>query len=90
MGKASRLYCKLVDELKIATSVATNYWSLFDYRLFFIIYEPRSIEDIPEVEKIIEQELRALHEHGFIDQEFKRALNKAKMHYFNMLEKIQH
>lgn len=88
-GKASRLHRKLVDELKIATSVATDYWSLFDHGLFFIIYEPRSAKDIPEIERVIGQELTALHEHGFTDQEFKRALNKARMHYFNMLENVQ-
>jgi zinc protease len=88
-GKASRLHRKLVDELQVATSIVTDYWSLFDHSLFFFIYEPRTIQDIPAVEKLILQELEAIAKTGFSDQELVRAVKKAKMNYFNMLESTQ-
>lgn len=88
-GKASRLHRILVDELQIATSITTDYWSLFDYSLFFFVYEPKATQDIQTIEKVIVRELEDIAKTGFQEKELVRAVKKAKMNYFTMLESTQ-
>jgi zinc protease len=88
-GKASRLYRKLVDELHLATSFSAGSWSLFDYNLFFLMYEPASVENIPAIEAYIAKELEEIARCGIEEHELVRAVKKAKMDYFDMLESSQ-
>lgn len=85
-GKGSRLYKKLVDELQLATSLATFSWDLFEHSMFFIFFEPKSLSDIDTIIKVIQDEIAELAEQGPTDQELARAVKKARMSYFSTLE----
>ena len=85
-GKSSRLHTKLVDDLKLATSLSTSYWDLFDHGLFFIMYEPKRIEDSAAIEAIINDEIKSIVDNGLDAQEVERAIKKAQMRLFSVLE----
>jgi zinc protease len=85
-GKSSRLYKKLVNELQLATSVSASAEDLFDHGLFFIAFEPRKVEDIDAIEKVIQQELITLAKEGFSDEELMRAVKQTKMGLYELLE----
>jgi zinc protease len=88
-GKSSRLYKKLVNELQLVTSVEASAEELFDHSLFFIVYEPKQVEDIPIIEKYIKEEINALRTNGIQDAELQRALNQTKMGLYNLLENTE-
>lgn len=88
-GKSSRLYKKIVDELKLATSLATSYWDLFDHSVFFIYFEPKDIADIPTIEKIIFEELDSIVRDGLSDEEISRAIKKAQMKLYSVMENTE-
>lgn len=88
-GKSSRLYKKIVDELKLATSLATFYYDLFDHALFFIMYEPKSSADIAKIEEVIQQEIASIIRDGLNDQELDRAIKKAQMKLYSILENTE-
>ncbi len=86
-GKGSRLYKKIVDELHLATSLSTFHWDiLFEHSVFFIAFEPSSIQDIQTTISIINQEIHDIVEHGLPEQELERAVKKARMEYYALLE----
>jgi len=85
-GKSSRLYKKIVDELKLATSLSTSYWDLFDHSLFFILFEPNKIEDAQKIQELIQQEIDDIIKNGVNAQEVERALKKAQMKLYSVLE----
>jgi zinc protease len=85
-GKSSRLYKKLVNEAQCATDVSTDFWSLFDYSIFFIMVEPKKIEDAIAIERIICAELDDLAMHGIQHDEFVRGLKNIQMDYYNLVE----
>jgi zinc protease len=89
LGKSSRLYKKIVDELQLATSLSASYWDLFDYGLFLIDFEPKSVDDIPAIEKIINDEIASIVKHGLDDREVEMAVNQAKRKLCSMLEKTE-
>lgn len=88
-GKSSRLYKKIIDELKLATSLATFYYDLFDHALFFIMYEPKSLEDVAKIEAIINQEIDSILKKGLEAQELDRAIKKAQMKLYSILENTE-
>jgi zinc protease len=88
-GKSSRLYKKIVDELKLATSLSTAFWDLFDHSIFFIYYEPKSVEDIPTIEKIIFDELDSIVREGISEEEVSRAIKKAQMKLYSVMENTE-
>lgn len=88
-GKSSRLYKKIVDELKLATSLTTFYYDLFDHALFFIMYEPKNNADIAKIEAVIQQEIDSIIKDGLDDQELDRAIKKAQMKVYNILENTE-
>lgn len=85
-GRSSRLYKKLVNELQIVTSLEADCFHLFDPGLFFIICEPRSLDDLPEIEKVIKDELLDLAKNGIQDDELARALKKVRSSFYDLLE----
>jgi zinc protease len=86
-GKGSRLYRKLVDETCLATSLSTFYWDLlFDHSLFFIAFEPKKVEDVNTILTLINQEIHDIVTNGLQQQELVRAVNKARMSYYELLE----
>jgi len=85
-GKSSRLYKKIVNELKLATSLATSYWDLFDHGLFFVMYEPKKVADIPKIETAIKEEIQDIIQNGLKEEELTRAIKKTQMHLYSVME----
>ncbi len=85
-GKSSRLQQKLVDELQLVTSLETTYWDLFDYSLFFVVFEPKNMESLTEIEQVIAQEIENVVTHGVTDAEIVRAIRQAQMRLYTILE----
>ena len=88
-GKGSRLYRKLVDETQLATSLSCFSFLLFEHGIFFIAYEPKNIQDIPKINKLIQEEIDSIVKNGLTDIEFTRALKQARMAYYGLLESIE-
>jgi len=88
-GKASRLYHKIVDELELANDLETFSYLLFDYGVFFIVFQPRSVQDIPAIRRIIEQELIELAQNGPSKPEVQRAIAQAQAEFYRTLESTQ-
>lgn len=88
-GRSSRLYKKLMNELKLVTSIDAHSYHLFDPGLFFITCEPSSIEDLPAIERVIAQELEDLIANGIQDDEFSRAYKKVRSSFYDLLEGIE-
>jgi zinc protease len=88
-GKSSRLYKKLVNETQLATSVGTGYWNLFDHGLFFMLVEPKNVEDAATIEKIIVAECEDIARNGVTDEEFERGFKKTQMSFYSLLEQVE-
>jgi zinc protease len=88
-GKSSRLYKKLVNDTQLATSVSTGSWGLFDYGFFFILVEPKDINDAAEIERIIVAELEDIATNGVGENEFERGFKKTQMSFYSLLEAIE-
>lgn len=88
-GKSSRLYTKLVDELQLVTSLSASFWDLFDHALFFIMFEPKNLEDSAKIEAIINAEIRDIVENGPSEEELERAIKKAQMKLYSILENTE-
>lgn len=85
-GKSSRLYKKLVNELQIATAVGTGYWDLFDHSIFFVICEPKTVENIDQIDQQVRQEILAIAQNGITNDEFSRGLKNTQMALYSLLE----
>jgi zinc protease len=88
-GKSSRLYKKLVNESQLVTDVSTDFWSLFDHSIFFIMVEPKKIEDAAKIEHIICAELDDLALAGIQHDEFVRGLKNIQMDAYDLAENIE-
>ena len=88
-GKSSRLYKRLVNEDQLAVSLSASSEELFDHGLFFIVFEPKHIEDLPKIEEIINQELDRLKTEGFTDVELTRAVKKTEMALHSLMEDVE-
>ena len=88
-GRGSRLYKRLVDETHLASSVEAFSYNLFDHGVFFIVFEPKNAEDIGAIEQIIFEEIESLINDGPTQEELQRAIKKAQVSHFNILEDIQ-
>lgn len=88
-GNSSRLYKKLVNDTQLATDITVGCWELFDYGVFFILVEPKDINDSGEIERIIGMQLEDIAENGVGDEEFERGYKKAQMDFYSLLEDIE-
>lgn len=88
-GKSSRLYQKLVNEHKLVTSISASSEELFDYGLFFIACEPKSVDDFEKIKQIIEQEIQSICTHGISDVELDRAIRQTQIDMYAGLEDIE-
>ncbi len=88
-GKSSRLYKKLVNEFSLATDISTGFWNLFDHGLFFILVEPKNIDDADEIERVILAEFDDLVRNGIQEDEFIRGFKKTQMAFYSLLEHIE-
>lgn len=86
-GKNSRLYKRLVDGAQLVSDVSATYLELFDFSLFLIIFAPKEQKDIPEIERIIADELQNVIQDGLYKDELQGVLKKAKMSEYASLEK---
>ncbi len=89
-GRSSRLYKRLVNEEQLAVSLSASSEELFDHGLFFIVLEPKHIEDLPKIEEIVNQELNRLKTEGFTDTELTRAIKKTEMSLHSLMEDMEH
>jgi zinc protease len=89
LGKGSRLHKRLVDETQLVTSVEAFSYGLFDHGVFLIIYEPKNVEDMTTIESIIFEEISSIINDGLQEGELMRAIKKAQVSHFNILEDTQ-
>jgi zinc protease len=89
LGKGSRLHKRLVDETRLVTSVEAFPYNLFDHGVFFIVYEPKNIEDMSTIESIIFEEIGSIINDGLREGELMRAIKKAQVSHFSILEDSQ-
>lgn len=85
-GKSSRLYKKLVDETHLATDFAVMLDRLEDATIAFMYCEPKSLEDIDKITKIIHEEIASIIKDGITERELKRAIKAVKVGFVNSLE----
>lgn len=88
-GKGSRLYSKLVDQMKLVSSISADSFRLFDHGIFFIFYEPKNLKNIQKIEEIILQEIDSIIKDGVTEQEIERAVKQTKMDYYSKLENVE-
>jgi len=88
-GKGSRLYKKIVDEEQLATDLSTSFWDLFEHSLFFVVFEPKDLADVPVIEAMIQEEIASIVRDGLTDQELMRAIKKAQMKLYSTLESTE-
>ncbi len=88
-GRGSRLYRKIVDELQLATALSCSTWSMFDYTMLSIGFEPKTIEDIDTIVAIIQDEIDLIADQGVQENELVRAIKKSEMDYYATLEDTQ-
>lgn len=88
-GKGSRLYRRVVDELQLATSLASFPFLLFEHGMFLITFEPKDVKDIKKIQAIIQEEIDSIVKDGLSDEEVTRALKQARMQYYGLLESIE-
>jgi zinc protease len=86
LGKGSRLYRLLVDELQLATDVEAFNYDLFDYSPFFIYIQPKRVEDIGKIIDLVNREISSIVEKGLTGEELKRATKQAEAQYLATLE----
>lgn len=89
LGKGSRLYKKLVNEEQLVTSFSAYPFSLFEAGIFLMSFEPKDINDLPKIYDLIQEEIDSIIKDGLSDLEYNRALNQARMSYYNLLESIE-
>ena len=89
LGKASRLYQKLINELQLATEVEVFTYDLFDYGLFFIYIRPNTLDDASQIISCIEQEINDLYKNGITNKELERAKKQAKTNFLANLENTE-
>lgn len=88
-GRGARLYVRLVTELGIATEVQSFVYDLFDQGLFLVYVQPRSLDDVETIKKIILEEIDAYRSREISDTELVRAQRKTAMDIVSLYENNQ-
>lgn len=89
VGKSSRLYKKLVDELQLATEVETFLEDLFDHGLLFIYVQPKQLQDFNRIIYVIQKELADLAQNGPSKEEVEKAAKQCQVNFYSLLENNQ-
>jgi len=89
-GRGSRLYKKLVNECQLVTAISADTHDLFEYGLFYIFFEPKSMDLLPEIEACIMEELASIARGEITDEELTRATKQTQMALYNLLEDTEH
>ncbi|HXW86210.1 MAG TPA: pitrilysin family protein [Candidatus Bathyarchaeia archaeon] len=87
-GKGSRLYKKLVDG-KLAAAVDSDDFGLFDHNILVVFFEPLSLDFLPEIERIVKEEIAGIAQGNIQEQEVQRALKKMQASLYGVLEDNQ-
>jgi zinc protease len=87
-GESSRLYRRLVSETQLAISVAGGISQTLDPFLFYIQAKPRPGADMERLEKIMEEEIEKIKNHGVTPLEMEKAINTARTSFFTPLQTI--
>jgi zinc protease len=87
-GRNSRLYKRLVYDLQIAQRVTAFQVSQALSSYFQIEATPRPGHTVDEIQKIVDEEIRALQQQPPTAREVQRAINKFEASYFNRMERV--
>lgn len=68
-GMSSRLYKKLVDKLQLVSDIQFDYIDFFDKGILIGQYTPYRAEDIKEINKLIQEEITDIADHGPTQEE---------------------
>lgn len=85
-GKSARLVQRLVDQEKIATDVETFVYDMFEYGLFVISVQPKSLDLIPQIIASVQDELAKVAAGECTEQELTRAQRKTEMDFLSTIE----
>jgi len=85
-GKSSRLYQRLINQEKIAISVDSSVYDLFDQGLFIIGVWPAPNVSPATIEQCINEELTILKQKPIHDWEFVAAQKRTQMDFITLLE----
>lgn len=88
-GRGARLYVRLVTQLGLATEVQSFVYDLFEQGLFLVYVQPRSLDDIELIKKIILEEVNFYRTHEIADLELVRAQRKTAMDIISLSENNQ-
>lgn len=87
-GKTSRLYRRLVYELQIAQDVSAFQQSQALGSAFFIVATARPGHTLDEIQKVIDEEIRALQAAPPQPREMQRTLNQIEANFYRSMERI--
>ena len=87
-GKNSRLYKRLVYDMRIAQAVSASQQSQALGSQFVIEATPRIGHTIAELQKVIDEEIAVLQAAGPSDHEVQRAINQVEASFYNRMERV--
>lgn len=85
---SSRLYQRLIEQSGLVTSINADDLGIFEKNIFYLMYAPNNVEDIPAIKEIILQEIQDIIANGFTPEEFNRAVKLVQMSYRQSFENI--
>ena len=85
---SSRLYKKLVDELKLVSDISFDTIGTFEYDVAYIIFHLKNEKDFAFVKTIINEELQNIALHGFSQKEVVRAYKRVLLKRENDFEDV--
>jgi zinc protease len=88
-GKTSRLYKRLVYDLKIAQSVRANHYSQLHAGEFHLSFTPLAGRNLAEIEKVVDEELEKIRTQPVEARELERVKNQTRAGFFRSLEPLQ-
>ncbi len=90
-GQNSRLYKKLVEDLKLVSTINMHTWNLHDYCMLWISFIPLQAKDNNRIIKVIQEEIDNIAKCGPTVEEMDRVLKslgynvKSRKHFFDEL-----
>jgi zinc protease len=88
-GKTSRLYKRLVYELKIAQAVRSNNSSRLHAGELEVVFTPLAGHTAAEIEKVVDEEIEKLRTQPVEPRELERVKNRTRTTFFRSLEPLQ-
>lgn len=88
-GRSSRLYKKLVEELRLVNELTAYYRDMFEHGLVCVLYYPKPGVDNEVIIRTIKNELNACIKEGISELELTRAMNQVAVEYCALAEKQQ-